>query len=285
MYGEYAYLEILRKLVDKLGRTPEELLQHGPQDVAAVNIGATMMEFDLSNGCIPILTTKRISFKNVVVELLWVLSGSSRLAFLHEHNVHFWDQWGAPEVAKQYGLEPGDVGPIYGPNWINWPTTDGGTHNQIAWLINGLRTNPEWRRWKVVAWNPERVSREASILSPCHGDFHCVMVDGKLELHHMQRSGDFFVGIPYNIAFYSILLRMICQVTGLPPGKLVQITSDTHMYVNHLDGAQLQLTREPKGFPKLELPEGVNDIFGFRYEDFKLVDYSYFPAIGTEVAL
>lgn len=282
---EMQYLKILGQLVKKLEKTPLEKRQKGPQAESAVNIGLTKMEFDLSKGRVPWLTTKKVSFKNVVVELLWFLSGQSTLEYLHKNDVHFWDDWASAEVASKYGLKVNDVGRIYGPNWIHWTTTTaGGEINQIEWLIKGLKENPQWRRWKVVAWNPEFIDK--AFLAPCHGDFHCILVDGKLELHHFQRSGDFFIGVPYNIASYATLLRMICQVTGLKPGKLVQITSDTHLYANHADGAREQLSRTPRNFPRLQLDPSVTDIFKFNWpEHFKLIDYDPYPAIKAGTAL
>lgn len=285
-HEERQYLDILQRLVEKCEKATGDALQHGPQDVPAANLGCTLMEFDLSENKVPWLTTKKILTKNVIVELLWFLAGESRLDFLHQHNVHFWDMWATEEVASLHGLEEGDIGRIYGPNWIHWPTQDGEYLNQIKWLIDGLKTNPEWRRWKVIAWNPEVVIKDRAFLASCHGDLHCIMVDGKLELHHFQRSGDWFLGVPYNIASYATLLLMICQVTGLKPGKLVQVTSDSHLYINHLEPAEIQLRRKPRPFPTLRLDESVDDIFNFRWPDhFNLVGYEPHPFIPAEPSL
>ena len=284
---EGQYLAVLAQLADKLRKTPTNARQQGPQEVSSVTLGLTKMEFDLSHGHIPLLTTKRMSLKNIVVELLWFLSGESRLDYMHYYNVHFWDMWATKETGSPYGLEPGDVGRIYGPNWIHWPTTkatDVAEINQIQWLIDGLKINPQWRRWWVSAWNPEFIDK--AFLAPCHGTFHCLLVDGRLELHHMQRSGDWFLGVPYNIASYAVLLRMICQVTGLKPGKLVQITSDSHLYADQLEAAETQLNREPRSWPELWLNPTVKEIWDFRWPDhFALNGYKPHPAIKSTAAL
>ena len=281
---EKQYLRILAELVEKMERTPLKKRQKGPQKEDAVNIGLTIMEFDLSGGNIPLLTTKKVSFKNIAVELIWFLTGKSTLDYLHSQNVHFWDQWATEEISVKYGLKPNDIGRIYGPNWINWPASDGTFINQISWLIKGLKENPQWRRWKVTAWNPEFIDK--AFLAPCHGDFHCILVDGKLELHHFQRSGDFFMGVPYDIVSYAILHNMISQVTGLKPGKFVQVTSDTHLYSNHLEAAKEQLRRTPREFPSLELDPKITNIFKFSWPDsFKLTNYNPYPALKVGASL
>jgi thymidylate synthase len=283
MDEEYQYLAILSRLVRKLRDASPEEMEHGPQDITSVSIGLTTMTFDLSKGRLPLLTTKKVSFWNVLIELLWFLTGESKLDFLHKYNVRFWDAWATEQVANQYGLDAGDVGRIYGPNWIHWPDPRGGEVNQIEWVINGLKEHPEWRRWMITTLNPAYV--DDAFLMPCHGTVHFVYNDGRLNLHHFQRSGDWFIGVPYNIASYALLLYMVCRVTGLKPGKLVQVTSNSHLYSNHGDVSETQLSREPLGFPSVTVSEKVTSIFEFLPEHFELNDYKYWPGLGAEVAL
>lgn len=231
----------------------------------------------------PLLTTKKMPFRWIVGELLWFLSGSSRWDFLHEHKITIWDEWGEKGVANLYGLEEGDLGPIYGPQWIHWPKRDGGEINQIAKLVEELKSYPDSRRLKVTAWNPEDVDSVA--VAPCHGDFKCIVLDGELSLNMVQRSCDIFLGIPFNIACYSLLLMMLAQVTGLRCGEFVHYLQDTHLYNNHVDQAKNQIARRVKPLPRVTLNPDVKDIFGFDFKDFKLEGYKYHPAIKADVGI
>jgi thymidylate synthase len=231
----------------------------------------------------PLLTTKRLPFRHIVGELLWFLSGSSRWDFLHEHNITIWDDWGKKEVAEKYGLEEGDLGPIYGPQWIHWKKRGGGEINQIARLVEGLKTTPDWKRHKVIAWNPEDVDSVA--VAPCHGDFKCFVADGEISLNLVQRSCDLFLGVPFNVACYSLLLMMLAQVTGLRCGEFVHSLQDVHLYLNHIPQAKMQLERQPRPLPKVSLYPAVTDIFKFDFPDFALTGYDPYPNIPAEVGI
>jgi thymidylate synthase len=253
------------------------------QGVPDLTVCGYTMRFDLSDG-FPLMTTKKMSFKNVLVELLWFLTGDSRLDFMHQHNVHFWDQWATKEVGAPYGLGENDIGRIYGKQWVDWRTRNGGSINQISVLIEDLRKNPTSRRHLVTTWNPEDVDH--AFLAPCHGIFKChVADDGVLNLHLFQRSGDLFIGIPYNIASYSLLLLMLAQVTGLKAGEFVHTISDLHLYNNHQEQIKLQLTREPRALPAVAINSDVVNIFSFSADDFTLSDYNPHSFIRGDVAL
>ena len=275
-HPEYPYLRILKELLDAPSK-------QGPQEHGTSALFVREMRFDLSNGEFPLLTTKKVFWKGAMVELLWNLTGESRLDFMHKHNVHFWDQWATKEVAEPLGLEEGDVGHIYGPNWIHWKTPDGKEINQIEWIINGLKEHPEWRRWKATTWNPAYLDK--TFLVPCHGDIMCFVQDGILSLTMTQRSGDFFVGVPFNIAMYSLLLLMLAQVTGLRPGEFVHVIQDVHLYDNHREGAFEQLSREAKKFPQVKLNPNIDNIFAFTAKDITLYDYDSHPHIKVDVDL
>ncbi len=266
----------------------EDVLLHGkhksdPQGVGSRAVFCREMRFDLSSGFLPMVTTKKVNFKYVLGELLWFLRGEDNLEFLHEHGIPIWDPWAKAEIANRYGLEEGVLGRIYGPQWIHWRTTHGGEINQIERLVRGLIANPDWRRHKVVAWNPDEIDDVA--VAPCHGDFKCFVADGVLSLNLWQRSADIFIGIPYNITSYSLLLLMLCQVTGLKPGEFVHYMVDVHLYDNHVDQARIQLEREPRSLPTLRINPEVKDIFGFTFSDFQLEGYDPYPYIGAEVGV
>lgn len=254
-----------------------------PHKVGNYAVLAHRMRFDLSKG-FPLITTRSLakSFKAMVIELLWYLSGESRIDFLHKHGVHFWDRWATPEICRQYGLEPGDLGRIYGPQWINWRTSTGGKINQIKNVIGDLRSFPDSRRLIVSAWNPEDV--DSVFVAPCHCFFKFFHAQGELSLHLFQRSADTPVGVPFDVAEYALLLLMVAQVVGMQPKELVYDTSDTHIYRNQVDQVKELLTRSPRQLPRVEINPDVKDIFSFHPEDFILSRYNPHPALIIPVA-
>lgn len=229
--------------------------------------------FDLSEG-FPLLTTKRLHLRSIIHELLWFLSGDTNIAYLHDNGVTIWDEWAD---------ENGDLGPVYGHQWRSWPTPDGGTVDQISGVVDQIKRNPESRRLIVSAWNVAEVDKMA--LPPCHTLFQFYVADGRLSCQLYQRSADVFLGVPFNIASYALLTMMVAQVTGLKPGEFVHTTGDTHIYLNHLDQVREQLSRTPRPLPTMKLNPEVNDIFGFRYDDFTLEGYDPYPAIKAPVAV
>src|SRR4051794_31398557 len=229
--------------------------------------------FDLSAG-FPLLTTKKVHLRSIIYELLWFLRGETNIGYLREHGVRIWDEWAD---------EKGELGPIYGAQWRSWPAHDGGTIDQIGEVITRIRNNPDSRRLLVTAWNPADVDRMA--LPPCHCLFQFYVADGRLSCQLYQRSADIFIGLPFNIASYALLTHMVAQVTGLKPGEFVHSLGDTHLYLNHLDQARLQLEREPRRLPTVRINPEVNAIFDFVYEDFVLEDYDPHPHIKAAVAV
>jgi thymidylate synthase len=274
---EKQYLDLLRDVLEN-GQGKSD-----PHGVGSIAVCGRTMRFDLSKGEFPMLTTKKLHFKSIAYELLWFLRGETNIKFLKDNNVSIWDEWVTPEACQKYGLPEGDVGRIYGAQWRHWRKTDGGEIDQIKNLIDGLKEHPDWRRHMVTAWNPEDVDNV--FVAPCHGIFKCFAVNGELSLHLFQRSADVFLGVPYNIASYSLLLLMIAQVTGMKPKEFIHTMSDVHLYNNHFEQAREQLKREPKALPKLKINPAVKDIFDFKYEDFTLVDYVADPNIKAEVAI
>jgi len=216
------------------------------------------MRFDLTAG-FPLVTTKKVFLKGIIHELLWFLAGSTNISYLTEHNVHIWDEWAD---------EHGELGPVYGSQWRSWPGPDGGTIDQIEALVEGIRTNPDSRRHIVSAWNVAEVNHMA--LPPCHTLFQFYVADGKLSCQLYQRSADIFLGVPFNIASYALLTMMIAQVCDLELGDFVHTMGDAHLYTNHLEQTDLQLSRSPLPLPQMRLNPDVKDIFGFVYEDFEL---------------
>ncbi|MFH1346936.1 MAG: thymidylate synthase [Spirochaetota bacterium] len=273
------YLDLLRYVLENGGRRAIDV-----QGVGNIAVLGYQNRFSLAEGSgFPLLTTKKIPFRYVVGELLWFLSGESRIDFLRKNKITIWDPWATKEACERYGLEEGDLGRIYGPQWIHWLKRDGGEINQIANLVKGLRDDPCSKRHKVIAWNPEDV--DSVFVAPCHGDFKCFVVDDMVSLHLCQRSADVFLGVPFNIASYALLLLMIAQVTGLRPGEFVHTTSDTHIYFNHIEQSRLQLTREPRPLPRLAINPDVKDIFNFTFDDFKLEGYNPYPNIPAPVGV
>lgn len=231
------------------------------------------MRFDLAEG-FPLLTTKKVHLKSVIHELLWFLRGDTNLAYLHEHGVTIWDEWAD---------ENGDLGPIYGYQWRSWPAADGRHIDQIAQLIDTLRRDPDSRRMLVSAWNVGEL--EKMRLPPCHVLFQFYVAQGRLSCQLYQRSADIFLGVPFNIASYALLTLMIAQVVDLKPGEFIHTLGDAHIYLNHLEQVNLQLSRAPRPLPTMRLNPEVRDLFAFRYEDFTLEGYDPHPAIKAPVAV
>ena len=231
------------------------------------------MRFDLSEG-FPVVTTKKIHMRSVVVELLWFLRGATNVRWLQERGVSIWDEWADPE---------GELGPVYGHQWRSWPTPDGGSIDQITKVVEAIRTNPESRRHLVSARNVAEV--DAMALPPCHTMFQFYVADGKLSCQLYQRSADVFLGVPFNIASYALLTMMVAKVTGLQPGDFVHTLGDAHLYSNHLEQARLQLTRTPKPLPRMVIADGIDELDRFEYEHFTLLDYVSDPAIKAPIAV
>ncbi|NVD39172.1 thymidylate synthase [Ensifer sp. HO-A22] len=231
------------------------------------------MRFDLSEG-FPVLTTKKLHLRSIIHELLWFLKGETNIAYLKDNGVSIWDEWAD---------ENGDLGPVYGYQWRSWPAPDGRHIDQIAGLVESLKTNPNSRRHIVSAWNPALVDEMA--LPPCHCLFQFYVADGKLSCQLYQRSADIFLGVPFNIASYALLTMMVAQVTGLKPGDFVHTFGDAHIYHNHFDQARLQLARTPKTLPSMQINPDVKDLFSFRFEDFTLVGYEADSTIKAPIAV
>lgn len=256
----------------------DTILKHGVKKTDRTGTGTIsyfgyQMRFDLADG-FPLLTTKKVHLKSIIYELLWFLNGDTNVKYLQDHGVRIWNEWADPN---------GDLGPIYGYQWRHWRTPDGKEIDQIANIVNALKNNPDSRRHIVSAWNPADVDDMA--LPPCHTMFQFYVADGRLSCQLYQRSGDSFLGVPFNIASYALLLQMMAQVTGFEPGDFIHTTGDTHLYLNHLEQARLQLTREPRPLPTMKLNPDVKDIFSFRYEDFQLEGYDPWPHIKAEVSV
>lgn len=231
------------------------------------------MRFDMADG-FPLLTTKKLHLKSIIYELLWFLKGDTNVKYLQEHGVKIWNEWAD---------ENGDLGPVYGSQWRSWPDNNGGTIDQIQNVIDQIKNNPDSRRIIVTAWNPADIERMA--LPPCHCFFQFYVAEGKLSLQLYQRSADTFLGVPFNIASYALLLLMMAQVTGLEAGEFIHTTGDTHLYLNHIEQAKLQLTREPRLLPEMRLNPDVKDLFGFQLDDFALVDYNPHPHIAAPISV
>lgn len=231
------------------------------------------MRFNLEDG-FPLLTTKKLHLKSIIYELLWFLKGDTNVRYLQEHGVRIWNEWAD---------ENGDLGPVYGHQWRSWPDYDGGTIDQIGNVIDLIKHHPDSRRMIVSAWNPAEVDSMA--LPPCHCLFQFYVADGRLSLQLYQRSADTFLGVPFNIASYALLLMMMAQVTGLKAGDFIHTTGDTHLYLNHLEQARLQLTRTPRQLPRMILNRDVKNLFDFRYEDFSLEGYDPWEHISAKVSV
>jgi thymidylate synthase len=231
------------------------------------------MRFDLDDG-FPLLTTKRLHLRSIIHELLWFLKGDTNIRYLKENGVSIWDEWAD---------ENGDLGPVYGYQWRSWPSPDGEPIDQISHLVEQIRDNPDSRRLIVSAWNPAQVEHMA--LPPCHCLFQFYVADGRLSCQLYQRSADIFLGVPFNIASYALLTMMIAQVTGLAPGEFIHTFGDAHLYSNHLEQVELQLSRQPRNLPRMKINREIGSIFDFRFEDFELLDYDPHPHIKAPVAV
>ena len=256
----------------------ERILNEGHQKgdrtgTGTLSVFGHQMRYDLQDG-FPLLTTKKLHLKSIIYELLWFLRGDTNVRWLQDHGVRIWNEWAD---------ENGDLGPVYGHQWRSWPDYRGGTIDQIAQVEEMIKRNPNSRRMLVTAWNPAEV--EDMALPPCHCLFQFYVADGRLSLQLYQRSADTFLGVPFNIASYALLLQMMAQVTGLQPGEFVHTTGDTHLYLNHLEQAQLQLSRTPRPLPTMRINPDVKSIFDFRYEDFELENYDPWPHIAAEVSV
>lgn len=241
--------------------------------VGTVSIFGYQMRFDLNEG-FPLITTKKLHVKSIIHELLWFLQGSTNLEYLHKHGVTIWDEWAD---------DKGELGPVYGYQWRNWPTPDGRHIDQISQVIRTLKDNPDSRRIIVSAWNVTDI--EKMKLPPCHAFFQFYVAEGKLSCQMYQRSADMFLGVPFNIASYALLTMMVAQVCDLQLGEFIHTFGDTHIYLNHFDQVNLQLSREPRPYPKMHLNKNVKSIFDFKYEDFTLEGYDPHPAIKAPIAV
>ena len=264
----------MQQYLNLLNRILTEGTQKGDRTgTGTLSIFGHQMCFDLRDG-FPLLTTKKLHLKSIIYELLWFLRGDTNVRYLQEHGVRIWNEWAD---------ENGELGPVYGHQWRSWPDYKGGTIDQIKNVVDMIKHNPDSRRMLVTAWNPAEVDDMA--LPPCHCLFQFYVADGRLSLQLYQRSADSFLGVPFNIASYALLLQMIAQVTGLEAGEFIHTTGDTHLYLNHLEQAKLQLTREPRPLPKMKINPDVKDIFDFKYEDFELIGYDPLPHIPGVVAV
>lgn len=261
------YLNLLQDILDK-GTVKTDRTGTG-----TISMFGHQMRFDLSEG-FPMVTTKKLHLKSIIHELLWFLAGDTNIKYLTDNGVRIWNEWAD---------ENGELGPIYGYQWRNWPASDGKNIDQITDVVNSIRRNPDSRRLIVSAWNVGDISEMN--LPPCHILFQFYVANGKLSCQLYQRSADVFLGVPFNIASYSLLTLMVAQVTGLQPGDFIHTFGDVHIYSNHVEQVKLQLTRKPFPLPQMKINPDVKDIFGFRYEDFELVNYQSHPHIKGDVAV
>jgi thymidylate synthase len=262
-----AYLDLLQHILDNGARKDDRT------GTGTLSVFGYQMRFDLDEG-FPLLTTKKLHLKSIIYELLWFLAGDTNIRYLNEHGVTIWDEWAD---------ERGELGPVYGYQWRSWQAPDGRVIDQISNVVEQIRKNPDSRRLIVSAWNPADVDRMA--LPPCHALFQFYVTGGRLSCQLYQRSADVFLGVPFNIASYSLLLMMMAQVCGLRPGEFVHTFGDVHLYLNHLEQARLQLSRETRPRPRMLLNPTVSSIFDFQYEDFNLENYDPYPAIKAPIAV
>ncbi len=271
------YHDLLKHVLDKGS------LKSDRTGTGTLSVFGYQMRFDLKDG-FPMVTTKKLHLKSIIHELLWFLKGDTNVRYLQENGVRIWNEWAD---------ENGELGPVYGHQWRNW---NGEGIDQITQLVDRLKNNPNSRRMLVSAWNPgvlpdtslsfsENVALGKAALPPCHAFFQCYVANGKLSCQLYQRSADIFLGVPFNIASYALLALMLAQVCGLEPGEFIHTFGDAHIYSNHLEQIQLQLSREPRPLPKMVLNPEVTDIFGFSFEDFTLIDYDPYPSIKGQVAI
>ena len=254
------------------------VLEHGNERGDRTGTGTRsvfgyQMRFDLSEG-FPLLTTKKLHLRSIIYELLWMLRGETNIRYLNENGVSIWNEWASPS---------GELGRVYGAQWRSWKGANGKTLDQISWVVDEIKNNPQSRRLVVSAWNPAELDEMA--LPPCHAMFQFYVFDGRLSCLLFQRSGDIFLGVPFNIASYALLTMMIAHVTDLQPGEFVHSLGDAHLYLNHLEQAKTQLARKPKSFPQLILNTNKSDLFDFEYEDFELRDYNPHPSIKAAISV
>lgn len=261
------YLDLMKDIletgVEKTDRT----------GTGTFSVFGRQLRFDLSKG-FPLLTTKKLHTRSIFIELLWFLKGDTNIKYLHDHGVSIWDEW-ADEL--------GDLGPVYGHQWRSWPTPSGGTIDQITNVLNQIKQKPDSRRHIVSAWNPAEVDKMA--LPPCHAMFQFYVANGKLSCQLYQRSADYFLGVPFNIASYALLTHMFAQQCDLLPGEFVWTGGDVHLYTNHIEQAKLQLTREPFTLPQLNILRKPDSIFDYQYEDFEIINYQSHPGIKAPIAV
>ena len=261
------YLELLRHILD------DGTVKHDRTGTGTKSVFGHQMRFDLADG-FPLLTTKKLHLKSIIYELLWFLRGDTNVHYLQDHGVRIWNEWADAD---------GELGPIYGSQWRSWPDYRGGHIDQIAEVVRQIRETPDSRRILVSAWNVAALDEMR--LPPCHILFQFYVADGRLSLQLYQRSADTFLGVPFNIASYALLLLMTAQVTGLTAGDFIYTTGDTHLYLDHLEQARLQLTRTPRTLPSMKLNPDVTSLFDFRYEDFQLEGYDPWPHIAAKVSV
>lgn len=261
------YLDLCRRILD------EGIKKSDRTGTGTISIFGHQMRFELEKG-FPLLTTKKLHLRSIIYELLWFLRGETNLKYLHQHGVTIWDEWAD---------EQGDLGPIYGKQWRSFSGANGKTVDQIAWVIEEIKRNPDSRRLVVSAWNPVEMPDMA--LPPCHCLFQFYISDGKLSCQLYQRSGDVFLGVPFNIASYALLTHMVAQVTGYKPGIFVHTLGDAHLYLNHLEQVNEQITRQPYPLPRLQLNPDVQSIFDFDYDDIAILDYQAHPHIKGSVSV
>lgn len=261
------YLDLLKRI------TEEGVKKHDRTGTGTVSIFGNQMRFNLDDG-FPLLTTKKLHLKSIIYELLWFLKGDTNVHYLQEHGVRIWNEWADAD---------GELGPVYGHQWRSWPDYNGGHIDQIQNILDQIKNTPDSRRMIVSAWNVADIDQMK--LPPCHCLFQFYVADGRLSLQLYQRSADTFLGVPFNIASYALLLMMVAQVTGLKPGDFIHTTGDTHLYLNHIEQARLQLTRTPRKLPRMVLNPDVKNLFEFKYEDFTLEGYAPWPHIPAVVSV
>ena len=262
------YLDLLRHVRDN------GIRKNDRTGTGTVSVFGYQMRFDLSEG-FPCLTTKKLHLRSIIYELLWFLRGDTNIKYLNDNGVTIWDEWADPAT--------GDLGHVYGYQWRSWPTPDGGHIDQIRQLVDSLRNNPDSRRHIVNAWNVADIPNMA--LPPCHTLFQFYVAGGRLSCQLYQRSADLFLGVPFNIASYALLTMMLAQTTGLEPGEFIHTLGDTHIYLNHLEQVETQLSRTPRPLPTMRINPEVKDIFGFEYEDFALEGYDPWPGIKAPISV
>jgi thymidylate synthase len=265
----------MKQYLDLLDRIMKEgVVKTDRTGTGTKSIFGHQMHFNLENG-FPLVTTKKVFLRGIIEELLWFISGDTNKHTLQSKNVHIWDSWGDDET--------GELGPIYGKQWRAWQDYEGGSIDQLSNAIDLIKNNPDSRRIIVCSWNVAQIDQMG--LPPCHCFFQFYVADGKLSLQLYQRSADMFLGVPFNIASYALLLMMVAQVTGLKPGEFIHTTGDSHIYLNHMEQVKLQLSRTPRPLPTMKINPNVKSIFDFKYEDFKLEGYDPWPAIKGEVSV